>query len=68
MNKEISNIISDIRKIKRNFNKDLYQVAKFGYQCWVSMNKTIPTIEKLKFMKGYFKAYEDCYKSYRKRL
>ena len=60
MKKEILEIILEINDIKKKLKADnTYHLAKYGYKAWLIENKGKPTIEKLKFLKNYMKAYEN---------
>jgi hypothetical protein len=58
MDAELKNILAEIKEIKHRLNAHTYGIARFGYQMWINQNREKTTIEKLKFMRDYFKAYD----------
>jgi hypothetical protein len=62
---ELENLVLEIREIKKGLDKDLFQIARFGYICWIKSSREKPQIERIKFLRDYMKVYEN---EYRKRV
>jgi hypothetical protein len=58
MDKEISDIVSEIKEIKKRLDEDTFKIARYGNKYWLWGNRNKSTIEKLKFLRDYLKAYE----------
>jgi len=56
---ELDKIILEIRDIKKDFSEETFQTARFGYRCWIKTNRDKSIMERLKFMRDYFKTYEN---------